>query len=61
MITKFTSSVEYTVIAKARRISKHRRTSVSASFSNFISSIEEEFQEGDGFPSLTKLVLEMGA
>ena len=36
MTTKLTLSVDSSIIAKARRISKHRRTNISAMFSNFI-------------------------
>ena len=61
MTTKLTLSVDSAVIAKARRISKHRRTSVSAMFSNFISSLEEEIPDGDELPPITKRVLELGA
>ena len=61
MTTKLTLSVDSSVIAKARRISKHRRTSVSALFSNYISSLEEEIPEEDDYPPLTKRVLELGA
>ena len=61
MTTKLTLSVDPAVIAKARRISKHRRTSVSAMFANFISSLEEEVPPIRDLPPITKRVLEMGA
>jgi len=61
MTKKLTLSVDPSVIAKARRISKHRRTSVSAMFSNFISSLEEELPPVEDLPPITRRVLEMGA
>ena len=39
--TKLTLSVDPEVIAKARRISKLRKTSVSAMFSRYIATLEE--------------------
>ena len=60
-MAKLTLSMDAGVIAKAHRISKHRRTSVSAMFSNFISSLEEESPENRELPPITKRVLEMGA
>ena len=61
MTTKLTLSVDSSIIAKARRISKHRRTSVSAMFSNFISTLEEEEAETSELYPITKRILEMGA
>ena len=61
MTTKLTLSVDSSIIAKARRISKHRRTSVSAMFSNFISTLEEEEAETSELPPITRRILEMGA
>lgn len=61
MTTKLTLSVDSSVIAKARRISRHRRTSVSAMFSNFIASLEEESPEFQELPPITRRILEMGA
>ena len=63
MTTKLTLSVDSAIIDKARRISRRRKTSVSAMFSNFIASLEEEspsvsVQE---IPPITKRILEMGA
>ena len=63
MTTKLTLSVDSAIIEKARRISRRRKTSVSAMFSNFIASLEEEtpavpIQE---VPPITKRILEMGA
>ena len=61
MTTKLTLSVDSAVIAKARRISKHRRTSVSAMFSNYIASLEDASSETLELPPVTRRVLEMGA
>ena len=61
MTTKLTLSIDSSIIAKARRISKHRRTSVSAMFSNFIASLEEDVPTVHELPPITRRVLEMGA
>jgi len=61
MTTKLTLSIDSSVIAKARRISKHRRTSVSAMFSNYIASLEEDTAEIQELPPITRRVMEMGA
>lgn len=61
MTTKLTLSIDSSVIAKARRISRHRRTSVSAMFSNFIASLDEDTTPIQDLPPITKQVLEMGA
>lgn len=61
MTTKLTLSVDSAVIAKARRISKHRRTSVSAMFSNYIASLEDASPETLELPPVTRRVLELGA
>ena len=61
MTTKLTLSVEPAIIEKARRISKHRKTSVSAMFSNYIASLEEESAHLEDIPPITKRILEMGA
>ena len=61
MTRKLTLSIDSSVIAKARRISKHRRTSVSALFSNFIASLEEDVPPVQDLPPITRRVLEMGA
>lgn len=61
MTRKLTLSIDSSVIAKARRISKHRRTSVSAMFSNFIASLEEDVPTVHELPPITRRVLEMGA
>ena len=61
MTTKLTLSIDSAIIAKARRISKHRRTSVSAMFSHFIATLDEEEPEMRELPPITKRILEMGA
>ena len=61
MTTKLTLSIDSSIIAKARRISKHRRTSVSAMFSHFIATLDEEEPEMRELPPITKRILEMGA
>ncbi len=61
MTTKLTLSVDSAIIAKARRISKHRRTSISAMFSHYIASLEDASSETPELPPITKRVLEMGA
>ena len=61
MTTKLTLSIDSSIIAKARRISKHRRTSVSAMFSHFIAALDEEEPEMRELPPITKRIMEMGA
>ncbi len=62
MTTKLTLSVDSSIVEKARRVSKHRKTSVSAMFSNFIASLEEEEAPPlSELPPITKRILEMGA
>ena len=61
MTTKLTLSMDSSIIAKARRISKHRRTSISAMFSHFIATLDEEDPEMRELPPITKRILEMGA
>ena len=60
MTTKMTLSMDSSVVAKARRISKRRRTSISAMFSNYIASLEEEPSKDNELPPITKQILEMG-
>ena len=60
MKTNLTLSLEPSVIAKARRISKHRNTSISAMFSNFIILLEDESSFEQEMPPVTRRVLEMG-
>ena len=59
MTTKLTLSVDPSVIAKARRISKHRHISISTMFSNFIVLLEEESPLEQEMPPITRTVLEM--
>ena len=61
MRTKLTLSVDSSVIDKARRISKNRKASMSAMFSNFIAIMEEENNQMQEMPPITRRVLEMGA
>ena len=61
MKTNLTLSLEPSVIAKARRISKRRTTSISAMFSNFIILLEDESSFEQEMPPVTRRVLEMGA
>ena len=61
MKTNLTLSLEPSVIAKARRISKRRNTSISAMFSNFIILLEDESSFEQEMPPVTRRVLEMGA
>ena len=57
MTTKMTLSMDSSVVAKARRISKRRRTSISAMFSNYIASLEEEPSKDNELPPITKQIL----
>ncbi len=61
MTTKLTLSVDPAVVAKARRISKSHRISVSAMFSNYIASLDDETPSVREMPPITRRVLEMGA
>lgn len=60
--TKLTLSIDSDVIAKARRVSKHRRTSVSAMFSNYIATLEEKpDNNGKVLPPMTRRAMELAA
>ena len=59
--TKLTLSIDPKVIAKARRISKRRKTSVSAMFSHYISAMEEHDYRRTSLPPMTKRALELAA
>lgn len=60
MTTKLTLSIDPKVLAKARRISKLRKTSISAMVSHYIASIhEDEADDGTAAP-LTQHVLDLG-
>lgn len=60
MTTKLTLSMDSRVIAKARRISKLRRTSISAMVAHYIASIQEEEVHDEPVAPLTRRVLEIG-
>jgi len=59
--TKLTLSIAPDVIAKARRVSKRRRTSVSAMFSNYIATLEEAEKALPELPPMTKRALELAS
>lgn len=62
MTTKLTLSMDSGVIAKARRISKLRKTSISAMVSHYIASIQEEPANDtaeDALPPITRRVMEL--
>ena len=64
MTNKLTLSMDSVVIEKAHRISKYRRTTISAMVANFFNSLEEE-PTGISIAShelapITKTILEMG-
>jgi len=59
--TKLTLSIDPNVVAKARRISKRRRTSVSAMFSHYISAMEENNPKRTSLPPMTKRAVELAA
>ena len=61
MKTNLTLSLEPSVIAKARRTSKRRNTSISAMFSNFIILLEDESSFEQEMPPVTRKALEMSA
>ena len=60
MTSKLTLSIDSRVIAKARRISKLRKTSISAMVSHYISSLQEDEELHEPIAPLTKCVLEIG-
>ena len=60
MTTKLTLSMDSRVIAKARRISKIRKTSISAMVAHYIASIQEAETPDEPFAPLTQRVLEIG-
>ncbi len=59
--TKLTLSVDPNVIAKARRVSKHRRTSVSAMFTNFIAALDDTEKSASALPPMTKRAMELAS
>ncbi len=61
MTTKLTLSMDSGIVAKARRISKLRRTSISAMVAHYITSIQEDGDDSpdDALPPVTRRVLEI--
>ncbi len=59
---KLTISLDSALIAKAKRVAKNRRTSVSSMVSNYISSLNEDRLEPhtEKLPPVTQHILEMG-
>lgn len=55
--TKLTLSIDPEVVAKARRISKRRKTSVSAMFSRYIATMEEVKPRETPLPPMTRRAL----
>ena len=60
MTTKLTLSIDSKVLAKARRISKLRKTSISAMLTHYIASIHEDEDQEEPLAPLTQRVLEIG-
>ena len=60
MTTKLTLSIDSKVLAKARRISKLRKTSISSMVAHYISSIREDESPEEQLAPLTQRVLEIG-
>ena len=60
MTTKLTLSIDSKVLAKARRISKLRKTSISAMVSHYIASIHEDEADVGPAAPLTQHVLDLG-
>ena len=60
MTTKLTLSIDSKVLAKARRISKLRKTSISAMLTHYIASIREDETPEEPLAPLTQRVLEIG-
>ncbi len=60
MTTKLTLSIDSKVLAKARRISKLRKTSISAMVAHYIASIHEDETPEEPLAPLTQRVLEIG-
>ncbi len=57
---KLTLSMDDWVIAKAHRISRRKRISISKIVSNYIASLEEQIEIQDKLPPITQKVLDMG-
>ncbi|MDD6338045.1 MAG: DUF6364 family protein [Lentisphaeria bacterium] len=60
MTTKLTLSIDSKVLAKARRISKLRKISISAMVAHYIASIREDESPEEPLAPLTQRVLELG-
>ena len=60
MTTKLTLSIDSKVLAKARRISKLGKTSISAMVAQYIASIREDESPEEPLAPLTQRVLELG-
>ena len=62
MKSNLSLSLDSSIIEKARRIAKHRGTSVSAMVSDYLASLREDGAEldEDVLPPLTRRVLEIG-
>jgi hypothetical protein len=56
-----TLTTDAAIIAKARRIAKRRKTSISAMVANFIASLDDSEPPMPDLPPITRRVLEMGA
>lgn len=60
MTTKLTLSIDSKVLAKARRISKLRKTSISAMVSHYFAAIQEDAKHEEPVAPHTQRVLEIG-
>lgn len=58
---KLTLSIAPDVIDKARRVSKHRRTSVSAMFSKYIATLDETEKAPPVLPPMTKRAMNLAS
>ena len=56
---KLTLSMDDWVIAKAHRISRRKRLSISKIVSSYIASLEEQIEVQDKLPPITQKVLDM--
>ncbi|MBQ7175804.1 MAG: hypothetical protein IJS08_00190 [Victivallales bacterium] len=57
---KLTLSMDDWVIAKAHRIARRKRLSISKIVSSYIASLEEQIETQDKLPPITQKVLDMG-
>lgn len=61
-LRKLTLSIDSDVIEKARQVSKRRRTSVSALFSNYVATIDDAPKTAKaGYSPLTRRALELSS